>query len=156
MVNSIATCVFQIASFGREEGIANPLANEQNSEMFLVKGAFGGQECLFPHGILIEGGSFSVRNYSFLFFSRPCYPLQKTATRASGVQTHLCRVGAMEALKLNDKKFLPLCIYSTLNTLHSQSISLLCIHFSIRLLLRYKRRFDHQYRNIGEIQRFYQ
>ena len=68
-MNSIATCIFQIAKFGREEGIANPLANEQDAERYLVKGVFGGQECLFPHhGILIEGGSFSVRNYSFLFF----------------------------------------------------------------------------------------
>ena len=73
-VNSIATCVFQIARFGREEAVANPLANEQDAERFLVKGVFGGQECLFPHSILIEGGSFSVRNYSFLFFSRPRYP----------------------------------------------------------------------------------
>ena len=51
----------------------------------------------------------------------------------------------MEALNLNDKKFLPLCIYSTLNTLQSWSISLLCINFSIRLSLRVK----HQYGNIG-------
>ena len=111
MVNSIATCVFQIASFGREEGIANPLANEQDSEMFLVKGSFGGQECLFPHhGILIEGGSFSVRNYSFLFFQDLVIRHRKLPLIASRGQTSFCRVGAMEALDLNDNKFLPLCI----------------------------------------------
>ena len=42
-VNSIATCKFQIARFGREEAIANPWPNEQEAERFLVQGAFGGQ-----------------------------------------------------------------------------------------------------------------
>ena len=39
-VNSIANCKFQIAKFGREEGIANPLANEQDAERFLVQGEY--------------------------------------------------------------------------------------------------------------------
>ena len=42
-VNSIATCKFQTARFGREEAIANPWPNEQEAERCLVQGVFGGQ-----------------------------------------------------------------------------------------------------------------
>ena len=118
-VNSIATCVFQIASFGREEGIANPLANEQDSEMFLVKGSFGGEECLFPHGILIEGDHSQSGITASSFFQDLVIRYRILPLIASRGQTSFCRVRAMEAFNLNDKKFLPLCIYSTLYTLHS-------------------------------------
>ena len=39
-VNSIATCKFQIARFGREEAIANPWPNEQEAERCLVQGEY--------------------------------------------------------------------------------------------------------------------
>ena len=45
-VNSIATCKFQTARFGREEAIANPWPNEQEAERCLVQGVFGGQGSL--------------------------------------------------------------------------------------------------------------
>ena len=42
-MNSIVTYKFQTERFEREEAIANPWTNEQEAEMCLVQGVFGGQ-----------------------------------------------------------------------------------------------------------------